>query len=114
MESQARNALQRVAGELAEEKGVDRQQLAQAFQNLLSITRQARKEEYEDKLREAEELVFDPSGAPYVALALYLAEKHGRALILTYNLGDYNVGELEERGVRVLTPRGDHSQRGPQ
>ena len=100
-----REEFQKVARELAEKKRVDKQQLVQAFQNLLNITRQARIEEYGHKLEAAKKLVSDPSDAPYAALALCLAEKHGRAVILTYNRRDYKLEELEKHNIKVLTPR---------
>ncbi len=59
---------------------------------------------YDDKLDAASGLVKDPSDRWFVALALKLAEKHGMAVILTYNRKDYKVEELMKRGVRVLTP----------
>ena len=100
-----REEFQRVVGELAEKKRIDKQQLAQAFQNLLNITSQARMEEYGHKLEEAKKLVYDPSDAPYVALALYLAEKHARAVILTYNRRDYKSEGLEKHNIKILTPK---------
>ena len=94
----------RVLTQLAQRKCIEPETLVEKFDSILRILTEVSAEEYTQYLEEAEKLVNDPKDSPYVALALHLAQKHGRATILTYNQEDYKIKELEERGVAVRRP----------
>ncbi len=94
----------RILTQLAQRKGIEPETLVERFDSILRILREVKAEEYTQYMEEAEKLVNDPKDSPYVALALHLAQKHGRVTILTYNQEDYKTEELEERGVTVRKP----------
>ena len=59
---------------------------------------------YGKYLREAAGMVRDVKDAPYVAVALYLLEKFESVTILTFNIRDYDVRALKNKGVVVKNP----------
>ncbi len=100
-----REEFTRKAREIEEKKRLQPGALEKDLENILSLTVEARGEEYNGRLEEAKTLVKDPRDAPYAALALHLASRHGKAILITYNKGDFRVQGLARRGVIVATPR---------
>ena len=100
-----REEFARKARELEEKKHLQPGALEKDLENILSLTVEARWEEYRGLLEEAKTLVKDPRDTPYAALALHLASHHGKAILITYNKSDFLDQDLAKRGVIVATPR---------
>ncbi|GBF09060.1 hypothetical protein apy_07850 [Aeropyrum pernix] len=90
--------------ELAKRKKISVEELWATIRVLLLNLDIIGKEAYNSLMEKAGECVEDLADANFAALALYLAEKHEKVILLTWNKNDYNEDCLKAYGVILYTP----------
>ncbi len=90
--------------ELAKRKKVKVNELQTAIKILLLNANIVEKNMYQDSLGIAEECVRDPGDIDFAALAVHLARRYKRIILLTWNRNDYKNECLRSYGVAVYAP----------
>ncbi len=99
--------LQEIEGhleELAKRKKIQIEELQAAIRILLLDVKIAERDLYKEYLARASDCVRDQADVDFAALALYLSNKFGKVILLTWNKKDYRDNCLKIHRVFVHTP----------